>query len=173
MLWRQLCCAVLASLIAMTLFAAILRGLAAPLWGVQGGSMVMQVTMQPAAVADQAVQAAQPLSLAEAVAVPQTARADLANYLSASRLTERPLVLQDIDPMLLDAHDENKQQIVLRLLINEYGDVDQVLVEDAALPAAVLWELQQRFLQARFLPGRLLDRAVPSALRIAVTLHSQ
>ena len=36
----------------------------------------------------------------------------------------------------------------------------------------LLWQLQQRFLQARFLPGRLQGLAVPSALRIAVTLQA-
>ena len=82
------------------------------------------------------------------------------------------MIVQDIDSLLTSEEDDNsQQQTVLRLLINEYGDVDQVLVEDTALPTELLRELQQRFLLARFLPGRLLDRAVPSAIRIAVSLQ--
>lgn len=76
------------------------------------------------------------------------------------------------DPLLTDAQDTASQQLTLQLLINEYGDVDQVLVEDAVLSAELIWQIQQRFLLARFLPGRLQGRAVPSALRIAVTLQA-
>lgn len=174
---RALCCAVLAGLISLTLFAAIMHELAAPVWGVNRMNRTVvpiQLAAKSATGAESTMQAT-PLPLENAAteteieAVSQAVRA----YLPASKLTERPLVLLDIDPLLASTQDDgNLQQIVLRLLINEYGDVDQVLAEDAALPPELLHALQQRFLRARFLPGRLLDRAVPSALRIAVTLQA-
>lgn len=94
-------------------------------------------------------------------------------YLPAGKLSQRPLILQDIEPILTDgSQSSSESRLILRLLINEYGDVDQVLPEDATLPAPIVSELQQRFLRARFLPGRLKGLAVPSALRIVVTLHT-
>jgi PIN domain nuclease of toxin-antitoxin system len=59
----------------------------------------------------------------------------------------------------------------LQLLINQYGDVDRVVVEESALPQVLLAELQAKFLQARFTPGRLDTRAVSSAVRIEVQLQ--
>ncbi len=93
-------------------------------------------------------------------------------YLPASALTERPVVLQDIDTELLPAlWPVSPQALVFQLLINEYGDVDQVIVEKSSLPPGLLAELRQRFLAARFAPGRLRGRAVATALRIAVQLQ--
>lgn len=173
--WRQLCCAVLATLLVTALGATILRGLVAPVAGVNaahGDAGVLQLVLIPDAAAPlQSIRQTinQTIRPKPAVATEAlTARA----YLPASQLSERPLIMQNIDPLLTGVQDEATQQLVLQLLINEYGDVDQVLVEDATVPAELLWQLQQRFLQARFLPGRLQGLAVPSALRIAVTLQA-
>ena len=100
----------------------------------------------------------------------------LTDYLPASQLTERPLVVNDIDSDLSDRFaGVNSQSLVLILLINEYGDVDQVLPDgdewNDVLPAVLKDDLRQRFLTARFLPGRLHGRPVRCALRIAVMLH--
>lgn len=117
-----------------------------------------------------------PMSLAaSSPSVPQTvahATASARTYLPASALTERPVVLQDIDTELLPAlWPVSAQTLVFQLLINEYGDVDQVIVEKSSLPQGLLAELRQRFLAARFAPGRLRGRAVATALRIAVQLQ--
>lgn len=169
MLQQQLCCALLATLLAIALCASILRSMVVPVAGIGGlkaGREVLQITLLPATVVAASMQSVKPKS--EAVTEKLNARA----YLPVSKLSERPLILQDIDPLLTNAQDTATQQLVLQLLINEYGDVDQVLVEDAVVPAELLKQLQQRFLQARFLPGRLQGFAVPSALRIAVTLQA-
>ena len=97
-------------------------------------------------------------------------------YVPASRLTERPVIWNDIDPELSERFSGvAAQSLRLTLLINEYGDVDRVLFDDGdsreSLPAVLRDELEQRFLAARFLPGRLHGRPVPSALRIAVDLR--
>lgn len=90
-------------------------------------------------------------------------------YLPASVLTERPQVLRDIEPewhfpgVLLP-------NLVALLLINEYGDVDRVLLDQASLSPMLEEDLRLRFLAMRFTPGRLHDRPVKSALRIEIRL---
>lgn len=168
-LWRQLSCAVLAVLLATSLWATILRGLSVPSAGVNGvnsNRVVLQISLLPGTFSAVSMQPVKPLQ--EVATETLKARA----YLPVSKLSERPLILQDIDPLLTNTQDTAPQELILQLLINEYGDVDQVLVEDAVVPAELLWQLQQRFLLARFIPGRLQGLAVPSALRIAVSLQA-
>jgi hypothetical protein len=94
-------------------------------------------------------------------------------YLPVALLTQRPAVLHDIDPELPESLRKlQPQSVQLLLLINEYGDIDQVELESvAALPTNLLDELRRHFQAMRFIPGRLDDRAVRSALRIRVRLH--
>ena len=101
-----------------------------------------------------------------------------ADYLPASMLTEKPQVIVDIEPELSRRFAFiPPQTLALTLLINEYGDVDHVLLAGTAaavsaehFPAALLEALRQHFLEARFLPGRLHGRAVRSGLSIRVLL---
>ena len=101
------------------------------------------------------------------------------DYLPAELLTDKPSVVIDIDPELSRRFAFIlPQSLELCLLINEYGDVDRVLrveplgAEQAGepLPSVLLEELMQRFLDTRFLPGRLHGQAVRSALTIRVSL---
>ncbi len=96
-----------------------------------------------------------------------------AAYLPASMLTQRPIVLMDIHPELPESLQSAEPQFVnLLLLINAYGDVDQVrLASVPALSASMVEELRQHFQVMRFMPGQWEGRAVPSALRIRVRLH--
>lgn len=96
-----------------------------------------------------------------------------ARYLPASMLTQRPIVLLDIHPELPESLQGVEPQFVnLLLLINAYGDVDQVRLESVpALSAAMVQELRQHFQVMRFMPGQWEGQAVPSALRIRVQLH--
>ncbi len=102
-----------------------------------------------------------------------------ADYLPAAVLTDKPSVVIDIDPELSRRFAFIlPQSLELHLLINEYGDVDRVLPagplpaegSTERLPPVLLEELKQRFLEARFLPGRLHGQAVRSALTIRVSL---
>lgn len=100
----------------------------------------------------------------------------LTDYLPALMLTEKPLIMNDIDPELSDRFAGiSAQSMKMLLLINEYGDVDKVLFEDIAtvetLPLVLRADLSQRFFEARFLPGRLHGQPVRSQLRIVVSLH--
>jgi hypothetical protein len=102
-----------------------------------------------------------------------------ADYLPAAMLTDKPSVVIDIDPDLSWRFAFIRpQSLTLCLLINEYGDVDRVLLAGPlaaegsaeALPPVLLEELMQRFRETRFLPGRLHGQAVRSALTIRVSL---
>ncbi len=96
-----------------------------------------------------------------------------AKYLPASMLTQRPIVLLDIHPELPESLRGVEPQFVnLLLLINSYGDVDQVRLESMPiLSTAMIQELQWHFQVMRFMPGQWEGQAVPSALRIRVQLH--
>ena len=96
-----------------------------------------------------------------------------AKYLPASMLTQRPIVLLDVHPELPESLQGVEPQFVnLLLLINVYGDVDQVRLESVpTLSAAMVQELLQHFQVMRFMPGQWEGQAVPSALRIRVQLH--
>ena len=102
------------------------------------------------------------------------------DYLPAALLTDKPSILIDIDPELSRRFAFIlPQSLELQLLINEYGDVDRVLLAEPLaadgsvepFPPVLLEELMQRFLEARFLPGHLHGQPVRSALKIRVSLE--
>ena len=100
-------------------------------------------------------------------------RNERVDYFPVSVLTQRPVVLQDIDPELPESLRKlEPQSFCLMLFINEYGDVDEVkLTSIVILPPSILDELRRHFEVMRFMPGRLDGRAVRSALEIRVQLH--
>jgi hypothetical protein len=96
-------------------------------------------------------------------------------YLPASQLDVKPQIVRDIDPELLENfRGVQAQWLNLTLFINEYGDVDQVIIEPFStaidLPERLLADVKQRFLEARFTPGQVRNQAVRSQLRIRVYL---
>lgn len=91
------------------------------------------------------------------------------DYLPVSALSERPELLIDIDPeWYLQGLD--LPSLSALLLINEYGDVDDLVIDTPFLTPMLLEDLKTRFRSARFLPGRLHGRAVKVALRVAIQL---
>lgn len=94
-------------------------------------------------------------------------------YLPVSMLTQRPIVLVDIHPELPGSLQGVEPQFIdLLLLINAFGDVDQVRLESVStLSTSMVQELQQHFQVMRFMPGQWRGQAVPSALHIRVQLY--
>jgi hypothetical protein len=93
-------------------------------------------------------------------------------YFSAGSLSEKPFILQDVDENILQNFAEIEfQKLILRLMINEYGDVEEVLIEEAKLSNELLSMLRLAFLKAKFSPGRIQGLAVPTILRIEVMLE--
>lgn len=96
------------------------------------------------------------------------------SYFTVNSLSEKPYVLHDMDRLVFpDQSNDVIKKLIMRLLISEYGDVQKIIIEQADLDANVLPILEQAFLKIRFSPGRIDGVAVPSALRIEVTLDQE
>lgn len=101
--------------------------------------------------------------------MPAISEADNDGYLPASQLTERPQVLRDIAPDW--TQPPMPQPVTGVLMINEFGDVDRVVLNDATLTPVQQDALRSQLAGARFAPGKLYGRPVKTALRIEVRLH--
>lgn len=87
-------------------------------------------------------------------------------YLPAEELDERPLIRMPVHPAFPADAPAASGRVVLRLLINEAGVVDQALTEQADPPGIFDDAAVDAFASARFTPGRKGGIAVRSSLRI-------
>lgn len=95
------------------------------------------------------------------------------HYFQIDELTEKPLVLQDVSPVLtLGLPDATSQTVVLRLLINEQGEVDQVLVESDNLALPVQDLVKAAFGKLLFESGKIDNIPVKTQLMIEVNLEA-
>ena len=93
-------------------------------------------------------------------------------YFSASALSVKPVVIRDISVNLkLQAPGVPAQAAILRMQINEYGDVDQVVVEDSLLEEITLNIIKDEFSKLQFIPGEIDGVPVKSELKIEVMLE--
>ncbi len=100
----------------------------------------------------------------------QSSPQGVTGYLPVSALSERPELLKDIDPeWYLQGLD--LPSLSALLLINEYGDVDDLVIDTPVLTPMLLEDLRIRFRAARFLPGRLEGQPVKVALRVVIELE--
>jgi hypothetical protein len=100
-----------------------------------------------------------------------TVRQIAETYFPANALTQKPLVAVDVSPdLMVIVPGVPPQAAVLRLLINEYGDVDSVVVENSLLPDVAQKKVTEAFSQLRFHPGEIRGVQVKSQLRIEVLL---
>lgn len=90
------------------------------------------------------------------------------DYFAVGRLDPGPRPLEDIDPLYPEEAKQQEGSVVLRLLINESGLVDNVAVV-RAYPAG-LFEASalEAFGKAKFSPGKMLGVAVKSQITIEV-----
>lgn len=109
----------------------------------------------------------EPKTLAD---VHQSSQQGVNGYLPVSELSERPELVIDIDPDWY-LHGLDLPSISALLLINQYGDVDDILIDTPVLMPMLLEDLRMRFRAARFLPGRLHGQAVKVALRVVIQLE--
>lgn len=109
----------------------------------------------------------------EAADIFPTAEPVEAVYLRTDELTKAPSVLLDISSDLsLFSPNGLPQLAILRLLVNERGDIDQVLVEDSPLPEEEQNLLKNAFSKTKFHPGEINGTPVRSQLRIEVMLNN-
>ncbi len=91
-------------------------------------------------------------------------------YFRTSELTAKPFVLQDI-PVELNLPDVPPQRAAFRLFLNEYGDVDRVLVETSGLSEWGERFLTDVFYGTKFYPGKIDGIPVKSQIRIEMSIE--
>lgn len=89
-------------------------------------------------------------------------------YLSGGRLDPGPRPLQDVEPTFPDEAGMQQGIVVLRLLINEFGVVDQAAVVRSVPMGLFEKSALEAFAAARFSPGMLLGLPVKSQVTIEV-----
>ncbi len=90
------------------------------------------------------------------------------DYLSAAHLDERPALQGEVQLHYPEEADRQEGVVVLRLLINERGEVDNVGVVRAFPPGLFEQEAITAFARASFLPGKRAGIPVKSQTVIAV-----
>jgi TonB family protein len=93
------------------------------------------------------------------------------HYYKGSELTVRPAPLGPIEPKPAADAAAAAGKVVARILINESGAVDRVIIESAE-PAGVFDEsVVSAFGAARYRPGVLSGQPVKSQMLVEVTFH--
>lgn len=95
------------------------------------------------------------------------------HYFRGSELTQKPVFFDGVpDSLYLTVPGEASQTAVLKLLINERGEVDRVLVDDSGLSIEAEKLLIEVFSRAKFYPGKIGESPVKSQLKIETVLES-
>lgn len=96
------------------------------------------------------------------------------HYHESSELSEKPRVVVDIAPVAgLWAMADKPQHAVLRLMINELGEIDKVVVENSTMTELVEHTVTEAFRFARFAPGQIDGVPVKSQIKIEVMIDRQ
>jgi protein TonB len=90
------------------------------------------------------------------------------DYFAGGRLDPGPRPLEDVDPLYPEEAKQQEGSVVLRLLINEAGTVDNVAVVRAFPVGLFERAALDAFARAKFSPGRMLGVAVKSQITIEV-----
>ncbi|KIF80984.1 hypothetical protein TSA66_09405 [Noviherbaspirillum autotrophicum] len=94
-------------------------------------------------------------------------------YFKASELDEKPQVLADIASDLASRlTGELPQSGVLRLLINERGEIDQVVIDESGFSEANQRLVQDAFSKMKFHAGKIAGNPVKSELKIEISLEN-
>jgi len=95
------------------------------------------------------------------------------HYFPLAELTENPLVLQDIPTDIAsNIPDVIPDSVVMELLINGNGGIDNVVIENAILSKAAQQLIKDSFAKVKFRPGKIGTMPVPSRMRIEVALKN-
>ena len=94
-------------------------------------------------------------------------------YVPASRLTQEPTPIDEIQvPYPRGVHHLRVLRAALTLFIDEQGHVENVRIDNPALPEAYERAAIEAFTAAKFHPGLDGDRPVKSWLRVRVAFDS-
>lgn len=109
----------------------------------------------------------------EGVHSPSIAQPSGPYYFRMSELTEKPVLLHDaLADLILRVPGLPPQPVILRLLINDEGEIDRVLVEDSFLAGDIERYVKDAFSRVRFEPGKIGRIAVRSQMRVEARLES-
>jgi periplasmic protein TonB len=89
-------------------------------------------------------------------------------YFAGGKLDPGPRPLEDVDPTYPEEAQQQEGSVVLRLLINEAGIVDNAAVVRAYPAGLFERSALEAFGQAKFSPGKILGVAVKSQITIEV-----
>jgi hypothetical protein len=93
-------------------------------------------------------------------------------YFSTADLTEKPRVIRDIPSDLSDLFVKGKPySAVFRLLINELGEIDQVIIDSSTFPLLEQNRLVDAFSKMQFDPGKMEAVPVRSEMRIEILVE--
>ena len=95
-------------------------------------------------------------------------------YFRSEQLSVRPVVLRDValpdnNPLLAPL---KTQKAILRIMISELGDIDEVVIEESQLPEAAAEILKDTFAKIKFQPGMIGAIPVRSQMTIEVMLEN-
>ena len=94
-------------------------------------------------------------------------------YFNAWELTAQPLVLSDTSAdQVLELAETTPQPLIAHLLINENGDIDQIVLEPTTLSEEAQQFVIAAFSKTRFSPGKLGDKPVKTDLMIEIRLDA-
>lgn len=94
------------------------------------------------------------------------------HYYTIDELTVRPFVLEDVpSSTVFSLPDVPPEPILIQLLINEFGEVDRVLLEATPFSEEVERFVMDSFSKLKFYPGKLSEQPVKSQMSIEVTLE--
>jgi hypothetical protein len=94
-------------------------------------------------------------------------------YYGLKQLSKKPEVIEDVTTTLsLFLPGIETQTAILRLLINERGEIDSVELEQSDLNADLIDIIKNAFRKLRFNPGEIDGLAVKCQLKIEVLLES-
>lgn len=92
-------------------------------------------------------------------------------YFHGSELTQKPQNILDAPPQITFVGiGDPPESVVLRLLINETGDVDRVLIENEKIFGEMEYLILSTMMKMKFKPGKIDDVPVKSQLRIELQL---
>jgi hypothetical protein len=99
---------------------------------------------------------------------------DSQEYLPPERLTRLPEIL-DMGNLDLPGvvHPTDKGRLVLEILISDEGHPDSIRVVETSVPGPFLANALRVFQWARYVPGRELNRAARSRIRVEIVLGMQ
>jgi TonB family protein len=136
--------------------------------GVDLGSAPSMVASGVAAKSSPAASAASLAPLPEPEPAPEPGLPAAPDYFAGGRLDPGPRPLEDVDPAYPEEAKQQEGSVVLRLLINEGGTVDNVAVVRAYPAGLFERSALEAFGRAKFSPGRMLGVAVKSQITIEV-----